>query len=149
MRKLTVSEYAREFKTSVQSVYQRIKRKSLKSVEENGIKYVVLDTIAGSDDVKSSLKPRVKSEFKYLVKLIKRLQDQIEFKDKEIRRLTKKLEKCSNSKSDVLLQYISELKLLQLAAKPIDDDPIDVDDTDPVKRKKDKKRKKSKKKKKK
>jgi predicted DNA-binding protein YlxM (UPF0122 family) len=68
--KLTVSEYAKEFKTSVQSVYQRIKRGSLKSIEENGIKYVVVD----DDTIKPILKPSIESEFKSLFKIVERLQ---------------------------------------------------------------------------
>ncbi len=127
--KLTVYEYAQEFGISVQSVYQRIKRGSLNSVKENGIKYVVVDS-------KKDIKPKVKSEFKQLVKMIKRLQDQIDSKDKEIKRLVKKLEKCSKSKEDVLLNYITELKQLQITSSP--EDIIDVK----VKKKKKKKKKK-------
>jgi hypothetical protein len=143
--KLTVSEYSTQFKTSVQSVYQRIKRGTLKSVEENGIKYVIIDDNTASNGVKSTLKPEVKSEFKYLVKLIKRLQNQIDKKDKEILRLTKKLEKCSNSKSDVLLQYISELKQLQLTHNT--GTVVDVPELKKKKRKKSKKDERSKRKK--
>ncbi len=133
-RKITVSEYAREFNTSVQSVYQRIKRKTLNSVEEHGVKYVVIPDNTGSDrlnkgDDKGD-KPKVQSEFKQLVKMIKRLQDQIDSKDVEIKRLTKKLEKCSKSKEDVLINYISELKQLRLP------EPEEVIDVKPKKKKK-------------
>ncbi len=127
--KLTVYEYAQEFGISVQSVYQRIKRGSLNSVKENGIKYVVVDS-------KKDIKPKVKSEFKQLVKMIKRLQDQIDSKDKEIKRLVKKLEKCSKSKEDVLLNYITELKQLQIIAPLVEEEIIDVE---PKKKKKKKK----------
>ena len=138
MKKLTVSEYAAEFKTSVQSVYQRIKRGGLKSIKENGIKYVVIESDTGSKKIKDTLKPEVKSEFKYLVKLIKRLQDQIEDKDKEIKRLTKKLEKCNKTKEDVFLQYIQEIKTTHQLAAPVpdhDDDVIEVKEEKPKKKK--------------
>ncbi len=140
-RKLTVSEYAKEFNTSVQSVYQRIKRNTLKCVKENGIKYVVVESDTGSEKVVKDIKPNVQSEFKYLVKLIKRLQNQIEDKDHEIKRLTKKLEKCNGSKEKVLVKYIQELKQLQITSSP-EEEIIDIES-----KKSKKKSKKSKKKK--
>jgi predicted DNA-binding protein YlxM (UPF0122 family) len=108
--KLTVNEYAKEFKTSVQSVYQRIKRGSLKSVESNGIKYVVIEDTS----IKSTLNENVESEFKDMFKIIKRLQKQLTKKDKEIKRLVKALEKANKSKEEVFLNYITELKQLQI-----------------------------------
>jgi len=140
--KLTVNEYAKEFKTSVQSVYQRIKRGSLKWVEENGVKYVVLE----DESIKPSLNPNVESGFKEVFKMVEQLHKQIKSKDKEIKRLTKKLEECGKGKEEVYLSYISELKQLQLSA-PIsthkdDDDIIDVKE----KKKKRKSKKKGKKK---
>ena len=108
--KLTVSEYAIEFKTSVQSVYQRIKRGSLNWVEENGVKYVVLD----KESIKPTLNPNVESEFKEVFKIVTRLQRQIKEKDKEIKRLTKQLAKSNKKSEKVYLSYIAELKHLQL-----------------------------------
>jgi hypothetical protein len=75
-------------------------------------------TYTGSVGVEKDIKPKVQSEFKELVKLIKRLQKQIDTKDAEIKRLTKKVEKCSKSKEDVLLNYIAEIKQLQLSYQP-------------------------------
>ncbi len=121
MKKLTVSEYATEFKTSVQSVYQRIKRGSLESIKENGIKYVLIASNTGSEEIKSTLKSEVESEFKTFTSLIKRMQNQLDAKDKEIRRLTKKLDKCNGTKEKVLLQYIDELKQLRIAPVPTED----------------------------
>ena len=108
--KLTVNEYAKEFKTSVQSVYQRIKRGSLKSVESNGIKYVIIEDTS----IKSTLNENIESEFKDMFKIIKRLQKQLTKKDKEIKRLVKALEKANGAKEDVFLSYINELKHLQI-----------------------------------
>jgi len=133
--KLTVNEYAEKFKTSVQSVYQRIKRGSLNSIEENGIKYVIVE----DNDVKPSLNPNVESEFKKVFKIVERLQRQIKGKDKEIKRLTKQLAKCHKKSEGVYLSYIAELKHLQLKAPlNIDDDIIDVKE----KKKKSKKKRK-------
>ena len=140
--KLTVNEYAKEFKTSVQSVYQRIKRGSLKSIEENGIKYVLLD----KESVKPSLNPNIENEFKEVFKVIKRLQKQIKDKDKEIKRLTKKIAECNGTKENVLLQYIEEIKTIKKLESPIiqDDDVIEIKEKKKSK-KKDKKKKKGKK----
>ena len=140
--KLTVSEYAKEFKTSVQSVYQRIKRGSLNWVEENGIKYVVIE----EDSVKSSPNPNAESGLDKAFKMVERLQKQLKSKDKEIRRLIKQLEKCNKGKEKVYLSYISELKQLQLEAPvptyKVGEDIIEVKE----KKKKNKSKKKGKKK---
>jgi hypothetical protein len=136
--KLTVNEYAIEFKTSVQSVYQRIKRGSLKSVEENGIKYVVVE----ENSVKPTLNPNVESGFKEVFKIVERLQRQIKVKDKEIKRLTKQLAKCNKKSEGVYLSYIAELKYLQLKA-PVKQSEDDADIIE-VKTKKKKSKKKPK-----
>jgi predicted DNA-binding protein YlxM (UPF0122 family) len=124
--KLTVNEYAKEFKTSVQSVYQRIKRGSLKCVEENGIKYVVVE----DESIKPSLNPNVENGFKEVFKIVERLQRQIKEKDKEIKRLTKQLDKCHKKNEKVYLSYIAELKYLQLnppeTSSPKEEEIIDI-----------------------
>lgn len=107
--KLTVKEYSTHFKVSVQSVYQRIKKGTLKSIEKNGVKYVITDDVSTKEVDNPIEQPLVKELVKDFNKVLKR-------KDKEIRRLTKALEKCKDSKSEVLLQYIQEMKQLQLAA---------------------------------
>jgi len=129
--KLTVSEYATHFKTSVQSVYQRIKRGTLKSFKENGITYVIVEDEAIKDD----LNPSLESDLKEALKLIKA-------QSKEIKRLSKALEKCNEKKESVYLQYIGELKQLQLEAPaPVkNDDVIDLDEVKPKKKKKKKKK---------
>ena len=88
--KLTVNEYATEFKTSVQSVYQRIKRGTLKSVEENGIKYVLVE----GESIKDDLNPEFKVTLKRAFKTIEYLQDENKAMRKEIKRLTKELSKA-------------------------------------------------------
>ena len=114
MKKLSVSEYASTFNVSVQSVYQKIKRGSLKSVEENGIKYVLLD----NNEVKPDLNPKVESDCKDLLKLVKSQQ-------KEIKRITKSLEKANKEKVETLHTYIRETKQLS-APVPKEEDFIEV-----------------------
>jgi hypothetical protein len=147
MKKITVSEYAKEFNCSVQSVYQRIKRNSLKCVKENGVKYVILMSNTGSIRVEKDVKPKVKSEFKELVKLIKHLQKQIDTKDAEIKRLTKELSKAQLHSMATMKGYIDKLEIMQLSA-PLsvqDDDIIEVKEPKKKKKKSKNKQKKSKK----
>ncbi len=120
--KLTVKEYASRLNISVQSVYQRIAKGTLKYTIENDIKYVLVE-------------PELMKEVKQVVDndLTKDLFKLLKQKDKEIRNLNKQLRLCSKSKEDVLLQYISELKHINLIAH----DPIEVKS---VKKKKKKKR---------
>ncbi len=130
MMKLTVSEYAKRLNVSVQTVYKKVKRGVLTSVKENNITYVVVDDEEGVTEVKQ----KVIESSNELLTLVKTQQ-------KEIRRLTKKLEKCNGTKEKVFLQYIEEMKQLQLQAPT----PVINDNVIEVKEKK-KKKKKSKKK---
>jgi len=119
--KLTIKHYAENEGISVQSVYQKIKRGSLKSVEENGIKYVILE----DKDIKSKETDTLKEAFR----IIKRLQKEIKIKDKEIKRLTKKNEKQNKF---LIAKYENALP------KP-KDDIVDVDVAPKKKKKKGKK----------
>ncbi len=142
--KLTVGEYAAEHNLTVQSVYQRIKRGSLKSVESNGVKYVIVDNERIKHSLNTDVESMFKESFKELSKIIEKLQSQIFKKDKEIKRLTKSLEKCSKTKEHVFLQYINELQQLQIThnnnADPGSDDIIEVE-PDKKKKKRNKKKK--------
>ena len=133
--KLTVSEYAKRLNVSVQTVYKKIKRGFITTVKENNITYVVLDENEGVTEVKE----KVSENSNELLTLIKTQQ-------KEIRRLTKKLEKCNKTKEDVFLQYIQEIKTTHQLAAPVQnhDDAIEVQEEKPKKKnvKKSKKKKK-------
>ena len=82
--KLTVNQYAANEGISVQSVYARIKRGTLNSIEENGIKYVLLED--------TSVKRKSADPLKQAFKIIKRQDKQIKDLHKEIKRLTRKNE---------------------------------------------------------
>jgi len=118
---ITIKRYAENEGISVQSVYAQIKRGSLKSIEENGVKYVILEDKA--------IKPKVENTLNEAFKIIKRLQKEIKAKDKEIKRLTKKNEKQNKF---LIAKYENALP------KPKNDDVVDVK----VKKSKKKKRKK-------
>jgi len=130
MKKISVSEYASMFKVSVQSVYQRVKRGSLNCVEENGVKYILLDKEEVKDTLKKPLNS-IETDCKDLLKLVKSQQ-------KEIKRLTKELTKAQNGKSEVLEKFIFEMQKLA-APVPKEEDIIEAKTKDKKKKKKKKK----------
>jgi len=128
--KLTVSEYAKRLNVSVQTVYKKVKRGVITTIKENNIIYVIVDENDGLNRVKQ----KVKEGSNELLTLVKTQQ-------KEIKRLTKKLEKCNKVKENVFLQYIQEIKALKQIQAPIEEDNDIID----VKEKKKKSKKKKKK----
>jgi predicted DNA-binding protein YlxM (UPF0122 family) len=78
MRKMTVAEAAEHFKISKEAIHNRVRRGTLDSVIENGVKYVLLP-----DE-----KPRADSRFyDYIEKENERLKEKTERLEKEIDRL--------------------------------------------------------------
>ena len=134
--KLSIKDFAAMQSITSQAVYQAIAKGKLKSVTEDGKKWVVVDSEA--------IKPVTKDTNQDVnQELVNDLFKQLKSKDKQIKSLTKQLLKCSQSKEDVLLSYIQELKQMkQLTSAPVheDEDVIDV----PTKKKKKKKGKKKK-----
>ena len=119
---VTIKHYAENEGISVQSVYQKIKRGNLKCVEENGIKYVVVED--------KGIKPKETDSLKEAFKIIKRLQKEIKLKDKEIKRLTKK--------NEAVFSSFLEKALMAPVPKP-KDDIVDVNVAPKKKKKKGKK----------
>lgn len=113
--KLTVSEYAAEFKTSVQSVYQRIKRGTLKSIEENGVKYVIVEEKSVKDNLNTDFKVVLKRAFK----TIEYLEKENRAQRKEIKRLTKSVEEARSEENKTLKEVFNELKELKLIGAPV------------------------------
>ena len=105
--KLSIKDYASSRSITPQAVYQAIAKGKLKSVVKDGKKFVVVDSV----DVKPVAKENNQPENQ---KLLNDLLKQLKQKDKEIKRLNKQLIKCGQAKEEVLIQYISELKQLQL-----------------------------------
>lgn len=131
--KLTVSEYAKRLNVSVQTIYKKVKRGSLTTVKENNITYVIIDD---NEDL-TGIKQKVKENSNELLTLVKAQQ-------KEIKRLTKKLEKANSSKEDVFLKYIAELKEVKLLNTPTEFKEEDNDVVDVKIKKKNKKKSKNK-----
>lgn len=108
--KLTIKQYAENEGISVQSVYQKIKRGTLNSVEENGIKYVITED--------STVKRKEKDALKEVFKIIKR-------RDKEIKELRKQLSKCQGKKDKLFKEYLGQYQTA-LTAPTKNDDIVEV-----------------------
>ena len=117
--KYTVKEYANACSISVQAVYQQIGKGLLNVVEKNGRKMIITDEIKVKG-VEQAIDQPLKQD------LIKQLFKQLESKDKEIKRLHKKLEKCGDAKEKVYLSYINELKQLQVTYQRQEDEIIEA-----------------------
>lgn len=152
--KLTVKEYASNFKITVQAVYQKLNKGTLKSIEENGKKYIIVEQADVKQLEQVSIKP-IKAENSpyidtFFKKEIKKLNKQLNVKDKkieqlenklfkqfkEIKKLNKLLVQSSHNEKDTLLKFISEMKH-QIEYKK--DDIVDVNVAPKKKKKKGKK----------
>jgi len=96
MNKITVSEYARKYNVTRQTVYNQIKKGLLNSVEENGTTFVI------EEDIKVTNKDKDQCQ-----KLVKKLL-------KRIDKLEKQLEEERKSKDALILAYVEEMKALYL-----------------------------------
>jgi len=102
---LTISEYAKRFNVSQQSVYAKIKRGTLTTIVKDNTKYIQCDA-SMFKDAKSSSVEDIKSvkveqsieqyKFKALRKDYKQLLKVVEKKDKQIEKLLNKVENLQN-----------------------------------------------------
>ena len=130
---LSIKDYASMKSISPQAVYQAINKGRLKTLVKNGKKYIV----ASAEEIKAVDEAVDQGLDKSIVK---DLMKQLKRKDKEIKQLMKQLINCGKSKEEVLVQYIQELKQLQLPS-PVEDVFIEAD----IKQKKKKSKKQKKK----
>ncbi len=129
MQRLKVSEYARRAGVSVNAVYKRIQKGILRSEKQDGLTYVLID-----EEKVTTGKNIDSSECEELLKLIK-------WQAKEIKRLSKQLEKSNRRTEKALRDYLGEYQ------KAIPSKPASKGDEIVVKpkkkgKKKDKKRRK-------
>jgi len=97
MSKITVTEYAKKYQITRQTVYNRIKKGLLESIEENDITLVY-------DDIKEVSNTSQNND---CLKLVKKLM-------KRVSKLEKQLDKERASKDSLLLAYVDEMKSLYL-----------------------------------
>jgi len=124
--KLTVKEYATAYNVSIQSVYKRIQRRTIKWIKENNIIYV----IAEDKEVENSIQPVQSDYCTELLDIIGRRDKEIKRINKEIKRLTKELSKAQFHSMATMKGYIDKLETMQLSTPTVDsnDDVIDVEE---------------------
>ncbi|MDY2999861.1 MAG: DNA-binding protein [Campylobacter hyointestinalis] len=98
MKRVLINEAAQILGITKEAIYNRIRRKSLKSEEKDGIKYVILD-----DD--EPIKPKKTDNFtKYLLSQIASLKLQNE-------RLLEQKDKLVKEKEQIIITKIEELRV--------------------------------------
>ena len=137
MMKLTVKEYATAYNVSLQSVYKRIQRRTIRWVKENNTIYVITE----DKEVENSIQPVQSTYCTELLDIIERRDKEIKRVNKEIKRLTKELSKAQFHSMATMKGYIDKLEIMQLSAPVTDlnDDVIDVKEKKKSKSKKGKK----------
>jgi septal ring factor EnvC (AmiA/AmiB activator) len=163
MERLTVGEYATKTGVSRQSVYGKIQRGTLKTVNVDNVTYIELDNTKSLqdkttvktveqrvDNVKNSTKQDDKTvylevEIKELKQEINSLKDELkeERKEKkklykEIQKLNKLLSKQKDMSVNILKQFIGEMKTLTYTKE----NNVEIIDEQEVKDKNKKKKKK-------
>lgn len=96
MKRVPINEAAQILGITKEAIYNRIRRKSLKSEEKDGVKYVILDD--------EPIKPKKTDNFtKYLLSQITSLKLQNE-------RLLEQKDKLVKEKEEIIITKIEELK---------------------------------------
>lgn len=123
MKKLSINEAADILGISKEAIYNRIRRNTIKSVEENGVRFVILDEISTNKQTqtttntknfsanfaspkKETKKDPHKSDFiEYLIKEIDELKD-------KIKELEQDKEKLFREKEKILVDTKDEIKAM-------------------------------------
>ena len=131
MALLTITQYAKQYNVSKQSVYDRLKRGTLKATIQDGVKMIDTDDLQGVTMDTSNDKLDSQA---MVVKEVKRAYKQvIKQQSKLIKRLEKDLEYCRSSRDE------NYNKLERLFNKLYSNEP-QIIDTTVVKKKKKKKK---------
>lgn len=108
MNKYTINEAAEILGISKEAVYNRIRRNTIKSIEEDGVKFVILNDDIGDRQSQDYSKKdsRYKNEFTdYLIKEIEELKD-------TIRKLQDDKDRLYREKEEILIASKEEIKTL-------------------------------------
>lgn len=123
MKKLSINEAAEILGISKEAIYNRIRRNTIKSIEENGVRFVILDGISTNKQTqtatntknfssnfvsskKETKKEGHKSDFiEYLIKEIDELKD-------KIKELEQDKEKLFREKEKILVDTKDEIKAM-------------------------------------
>ncbi len=104
MKKLTVSEAAKFFGITKEAIYNRVRRGKLKTVNENGLKYVVVE-----DDIRSMPKTRNSTKTTN-EKYISFLENEVNELKTKIKKIEDENAKLINEKLHILEQSKKELE---------------------------------------
>ena len=138
MALLTITQYAKQHSVSKQSVYDRIKRGTLKSIIQDGVKMIDTEDMQGVSmhinndtlDNQSSFINEIKQGYKQVIKQQKQL---IKRQDKQIKSLQKEI-------IDIQSRYYKVTTLIfEAKQKELTSDVIDTEIVKHKKKKKDKK----------
>ena len=123
MKKLSINEAADILGISKEAIYNRIRRNTIKSVEENGVRFVILDEISTNKQTqtttntknfssnfaspkKETKKDPHKSDFiEYLIKEIDELKDKIKELEQDKEKLFREKEKILVDTKDEIKDY--------------------------------------------
>ena len=104
MRKITVSQYAKQFRLTNQAVYKRIKRGSLNVENINGTQYVLVDEleVLEQETGKSSSDNSSSQLINVLREQIEKKDEQIKSMGEQIKSLNRQLERAVKIQEDIL-----------------------------------------------
>ncbi|MCZ6133620.1 hypothetical protein O6B42_06990 [Campylobacter ureolyticus] len=129
MQKLSVADAASKLGISKEAIYNRIRRKTMRSFEENGTKYVILDEKQtpiknNTQRTSSDFIEYLKSEIEYLKLKNRALQDDKEklFREKEELLISTKdeIKSIYKERDEKLKYFLTLLEKPFLAKEPID-----------------------------
>ena len=108
MRKFTILEAAEKLGVSKEAIYNRIRRKSIKFTEENGVRYVFLNETStkNSQNFEYSIKKKKSEDTNFINYL---LQEISELKAKN-EQLSQDKDELWREKEDILIQSKNEIK---------------------------------------
>lgn len=111
MQKLTVNDAAEKLGISKEAIYNRIRRNTIKSIEENGIKYVILDdsiTNKPKTNITNAKKESSVSKNDFVKYLIAQIEE-LKIKNKT---LQEDKEKLFREKEEILISTKDEIKTM-------------------------------------
>lgn len=106
MKKISINEYAKKYQITRQTVYNRIKKGLIETVEEDGVLFVLDEEIKKPKERKTDCQKLIKDLRKQNKKLLKRIE-----------KLESKLDEEKEKSTSILLAYVDEMKALYLPNK--------------------------------
>ncbi|MSN95734.1 hypothetical protein F1B92_00740 [Campylobacter sp. FMV-PI01] len=112
MEKFSIQEAAQKLGISKEAIYNRIRRNVMKSVEENGIKYVILEKLEKKDSTKQPSKKSQNLIHQENSEFISYLKNEIEYLKLKNKSLLEDKEKLFREKEELLMASKNEIKMI-------------------------------------